>query len=93
VVVVEHNSTIPVQSHKGPGKRARDSWDVDEPGMRVVAEVKRRQVEEVDDQDDLSPDEVSADEKHHEGKLQEVVEDEVASNPSGSLDMFALIRK
>lgn len=36
---------------------------------------------------------MSADEEHHEGKLQEVVEDEVASNPSGSLDMFTLIRK
>ncbi len=36
---------------------------------------------------------MSADEKHHEGKLQEIVEDEVASNPSGSLDMFTLIRE
>jgi len=36
---------------------------------------------------------VSADEEHHEGKLQEVVEDEVASNSSGSLYMFTLIRE
>ena len=36
---------------------------------------------------------MSADEKHHEGKLQEVVEDEVASNSSCSLDMFTLVRE
>jgi len=70
MVVIEHNGTIPVQSHKGPGKRAGDGWDVDESRMRVVAEIEESQVEEVDNQDNLSPDEVSSDEEHDEGKLQ-----------------------
>lgn len=45
-----------------------------------MAEVERRQVEEVDDQDQLSPDEVGSDEEHDEGKVEEVVEDEVAAH-------------
>jgi len=93
VVVIEHNSTIPVQSHEGPGKRARDSGDVDESRMLVVTEIKSGQVEEIDDQDNLSPGEVSSDEEHDEGKMQKVVEDEVAPHTSSSLDIFTFVRE
>lgn len=93
MVVIERNSTIPVQSHEGPGKRARDSSDVDESRMCAVAEIESSQVEEVDDQNYLSPSKVSPDEEHDEGKLQKIVEDEVASYTSGSLDMLTLVRE
>jgi hypothetical protein len=91
VVVIEHNSTIPVQSHKSPGEWTRDGSDVDESRMRVVAEIEERQVEEVDDQDELSPSKVASDEEHNESKLQEVVENEVASYTSSSLDILSLV--
>ena len=55
-----------------------------------VAEVQARQVEEVDDQDDLGPDEVAADEEHDEGELKEVVEDEVGSNRGGGVDVVSV---
>lgn len=45
-----------------------------------VAEIERRQVEEVDDQNQLSPDEVGSDEEHDECEMEEVVEDEVAAH-------------
>jgi len=91
MVVIEHNRSIPVQSHKSPRKRTGDSWDVDESRMGVVAEVKESQVEEVDNQNNLSPNKMSSDEEHDEGKLQEVVEDEVASHTSSGLNIFTLV--
>lgn len=42
-----------------------------------MTEVQARQVKEVNDQDDLSPDEMAADKEHDEGELEKVVEDEV----------------
>jgi hypothetical protein len=36
---------------------------------------------------------VTPNEEHDEGKLQEVVENEVASYTSGSLDMLTLVRE
>ena len=55
-----------------------------------MAEIQARQVEEVDDQDDLRPDEVAADEEHDEGELKEVVEDEVGSNGCGGVDVVSV---
>jgi hypothetical protein len=37
--------------------------------MCVVAEIKGRQVEEIDDQDNLGPNKMPANEEHDEGKL------------------------
>lgn len=91
MVVVERNGTIPVQSHKGPGERARDSSDVNKSRIRVVAEIEEGQIEEVDDQKNLSPSEVSAGKEHDEAKLQEVVEDEVASYAGRSLNILTLV--
>jgi len=58
-----------------------------------VADVQGGQVEEVDDQDDLSPAEMSADKQHDECELQEVVENEVASNTSSSIDIVGITRE
>lgn len=38
--MIEYNCTIPVQRHEGPGKGARDNWDVDESRVRAVTEVE-----------------------------------------------------
>lgn len=53
---------------------------MNEAGVGVVAEVEGAQVEEVDNQNQLGPVEVRANEEHDEGKVEEVVDDEVASN-------------
>lgn len=59
---IHSDGTIPVQSNKCPRKGSRCGWDVDESRVGAVAEVEGGQVEEVDDQDDLSPDEVGTNE-------------------------------
>ena len=56
-----------------------------------MPEVQRRQVEEIDNKDEFSPDEVSTNEQHDEGKLQEIVENEMASNTSSSIDIFGIV--
>lgn len=55
-----------------------------------MAEVERRQVEEVDDEDHLSPDEVGTDEEHDECEVEEVVEDKVAADCGCGLDMVGV---
>ena len=82
----DHDGTVPVQSNEGPGKGTRDSWHVDALGVRIMAEVQRREVEEVDDQQDLGPDEVRANEEHDPAKVKQVVEDEVATDRGGRVD-------
>lgn len=59
---IDCNSTIPVQGNECPRQGCRNHWDVDETRVSVVTEIERGQVEEFDDQDDFSPDEVAADE-------------------------------
>lgn len=58
-----------------------------------MTEVERRQVEEIDYQENLGPEEVAADEQHDESKVEEIVEDEMASNSSCSLDAGSVTRK
>ena len=90
---VHHQGSIPVDSHKSPGEGARDGGRVDEARVFVVAEIQRRQVEEVDDEDQLSPGEVRADEEHDEGEVQQVVEDEVAANGAGRVHRLDVARE
>lgn len=58
-----------------------------------MAEVQRREVDEVHDQQKLSPPKMTADEEHYEGKCEEVVEDEVRSDRSSSLDIMGIGRE
>jgi hypothetical protein len=53
----------------------------------IVAEVEGRKLEEIDNQNDLRKDKVSADEQHDECELKEIVEDKMTSDTSGSLDI------
>lgn len=88
-----HDGAVPVNSHERPGQRSGNDWPVDEARVRVVAEVERRQVGEVNDQDELSPAEVGAHEQHDKGEVQEVVEDEVRSDAGGGVDIVAIARE
>lgn len=87
----DHNGTVPVQSNEGPGEGTRNSGHMDAPGVRIMAEVQRREVDEVDDQQDLGPDEVRANKEHHPPKVKQVVEDEVATNRGGSVDLGGIV--
>lgn len=85
VRVRHHDGTVPVNGNESPGQRRRDDGSVDEARVRVVAEVERGEVEEVEDDDDLGPGKVRADKEHDKGKVEEVVEDEVATDAGGGV--------
>jgi len=93
VGVRNHQSAIPVDGNKGPGQRSRSNRGVDESRIGVVAEVERRKVNEVQNQDDLGPVEVRSDKEHDKGEVEEVVEDEVASNAGGSVNNIRVARE
>ena len=84
--VVHHDGAVPVEGHKSPCQRAGDGRGVDEARVGVVAEVQRSKVEEVEDEKDLSPDEVVVDEEEDESRVQDVVGDEVATHGAGGVD-------
>lgn len=86
-----HDGAVPVQSHEGPGKGTGHSGHVDASGVRIVTEVQRREVDEVDDQQDLGPDEVRANEEHHPAEVKQVVEDEVATDRGSSVDLGRIV--
>lgn len=79
ILMPDHDGPIPVNRHKGPSQRSRDDRRVDQASILVVAEVQRGEVDEVDDEDELCPDEVTSYKQHHEGEVKKVVENEVAA--------------
>lgn len=85
-----HDGTIPVDGDKSPGKRPRHSRCVDKPWVGIVAEVQRRQVEEVNDQDHLGPGEVRSHEQHDEGEVQEIIEDKVATHCASGIHIIGI---
>lgn len=58
-----------------------------------MAEIKRRKVNKVQNQDDLGPVEVGSDKEHNKGEVEEVIEDEVASNAGGSMNNVRVARE
>lgn len=82
------DGAIPVDGHESPCQGSGDNGGVDEAWIGVVAEGKGGQVEEVDDQDDLGPAEVSAGEEHDEGEVKKVVQDEVRAYSGSSVHLF-----
>lgn len=89
--VPQHKRSVPVYPHKRPRQRTRGDGQVDEGRAGAVQEVQVREVEQVDDLDDLGPDEVRAHEEHDEGKVQQVVEDEVAADVGGGGDVRGVL--
>lgn len=88
-----HDGAIPEEGDICPGQRGRDDGRVDEARVRVVTEVEGGEVDEVDDDNHLGPVEVGAHKEHDKGKVQEVVENEVATNTGGSVSDFGLGRE
>lgn len=93
VGVMDHDGSIPVDGDESPSEGRGNDRPVDEARVSVMAEVERRQVEEVDDQDQLGPNEMGADEEHDEGEVQQVVEDEMTPHTGGSLNIVGILGK
>lgn len=90
VGVADHESTIPVDGHKGPSQGPGDNGGMDKARVSVVAEVKGAQVKEVENKDELCPDEVGTDEEHNECEMEEIVEDEVAADARCSVNVVGV---
>lgn len=88
-----HDSPVPVNRDERPRERPGDDGLVDEPRIRRVAEVKRGQVDEVEDDEQLGPAEERADEDHDEGEVEEVVDDEVAPHGARRVHAFHVARE
>jgi len=89
-VGIGSNGTVPVQGNKRPCQWSRNDRDVNESWVGVVAEVKGRQVEEVENQDQLRPNIVATHEQHHECKVEEVADDKVTSYTGGCVDIVGI---
>jgi hypothetical protein len=89
--VVDHHGAVPEECNDGPGERTRDDGRMDEASVGVVAVVQRGEVEEVDDDHDLSPNEVGTNKEHNEGEVEKVVEDEVAADAGGRVDKIGVL--
>jgi len=85
-----HEGSVPVNGNKCPCKGSGNDWRVDEARIRVVAEVERRQIEKVENQDDFGPVKVRTNKEHHKGKVKEVVHDEVATDAGGGVNGFGV---
>jgi hypothetical protein len=59
----------------------------------MMAEGHGRQVDEVDDENELSPDEVAAGKEHHEGEVKQIVKDEVRAASGCSINLCNIARE
>lgn len=88
-----HDGTIPIYSYERPCQRAGHHGGMDEARVGMMTESQGRQVEEVNEKDELGPDEVAAGEEHHEGKLKQIVEDEMGTASTRSVDLLNIARE
>lgn len=61
---------------------------MDEAWVGVVAEGQGGEVEEVDDENDLGPDEMAPGEQHYPSEMEQIVQDEVGSAGASCVDLF-----
>ncbi|KAJ8106087.1 hypothetical protein OPT61_g9774 [Boeremia exigua] len=89
---VESHSADPVQGDEVPSQRARNRADVDGARGGRVAEVRKAQVEEVDDEQQLGEPEVAAHPQVDEAEEQQVGGDVVRADVCGG-DEVGLVRR
>ena len=80
---MEHGRTTPEQRDVVPRQRRRHDGYVHETRRGGVAKVERGEVEEVDDEGELGPDEVVVHPEQHEDELQTVRDDVVRAQVRG----------
>lgn len=87
MVGMHSHSTRPVQGDEVPGQRTANSADVDEARRGRVAEVGKRQIEEIDYEQQLSEPKVRAHPQMDEAEEEEVVRDKVGADVGGGGDV------
>jgi hypothetical protein len=80
---VERHGADPVQRDEVPGQRTRDRADVDGARGGAVAEVRKAEVEEVDDEQQLGEPEVRAHPEVDEAEEEQVGGDVVGADVGG----------
>lgn len=85
ILLGNHDGSVPVDGNKGPRKRPRYDWGMDESRISVVPKIHGAEIDKIDEQEYLSPSKTRANKEHHESRVKEVVDDEVASNAGGSM--------
>lgn len=88
-----HCSTAPEEGDEIPGQWTRDHGYVDKGGSGWVTEVDRGQVEEVEHEHKLGGPEMGADPEQQEGRLEYIVDNEVASDVGSSSNPLGVIGK
>jgi hypothetical protein len=84
IVTVNSNGAIPEQRHQSPSVRSGDGRKVHESGQSPVSPICNGHIDEVDGENDLSPPEVVTSPQQDPDNGEDVVEDEVSSDVSGS---------
>ena len=90
---VYHRSPAPEQRDEIPGQWSRDHGDVDKVRSGWMTEVDGDQVEEVEHKHELSGPEVGADPEEKKGRLQYIVDNEMASDVGSSVNPLGVVRK
>lgn len=91
-VCIDSGSANSEQEDVVKGQGTGNNGDVDKSRGSRVLEVEGREVEEVDDEQHLGKPEVAAAPEVDETEPEQVVEDEVRANISGSLDVDLILR-
>jgi hypothetical protein len=68
-MAMDHDGTVPIKSNKRPRQWTRDDWNMDKTWEDLMTEVEGREVKEVDDQKNFSPDSVASNKEHYEPEL------------------------
>jgi hypothetical protein len=91
-VCIDSGSTDSKQKNVVQSQRTRHDRNVDESRCSRVSEIKRREIEKVDDQKHLGEPKVRATPQMSKAEQEQVVEDKVASYICGSLDVDWILR-
>lgn len=92
-VRAHHCSPTPEQRDEIPSQWSRNDGYVDQVRSGWVAEVNRGQVEEIEHKHELSDPEVAPNPEEEKGRLEYIVDDEMASDVGSGGDPFGVVGK
>lgn len=81
------NRTHPIQGHKVPRQRPRNSTNMDQAWRSRVAEVRKAEIEEIDDDEQERKPEMTAHPEVHEAEEEEIGRDVVGADVGGGGDV------
>ena len=87
---INSSSSAPVQRDKVERQRTADDGDMDETRRLRVTEISRREIEEIDDEQNFRDPEVASDPQHDEAEEHEIAGDEVRADVGGGRHVDAV---